>query len=172
MDLERAETFTPEFKDITTVSPMQNTSGLSNDEQAYNRMDDEEILDEETINWTVLVTRVFAFFLLFLVVLFCALEEISIKFVALAAIVCIVLILVIVATYIDIRRYFLCCCKFKNSGNENTNESEVSSTSTNRNRTGGTTLGGNRTLADYDGSRFNDAVIPNKKTKKAVNRKS
>lgn len=78
--------------------------------------DDGDVIDEETINWPALLTRVFAFFLLFLVILFCSLEEVSEKFLWLAAIVCVVLLVVIVCTYVDLRPYLCCCCpNFVNS---------------------------------------------------------
>lgn len=82
---------------------------LEND--AYRAMnDDGSVLDEETINWPVLLTRVFAFFLLFLVILFCSLEQVSRKFLWLGAIVCVILFFVLVSTFVDLRPYICCCC--------------------------------------------------------------
>lgn len=87
-DLERAVTFT-----------------------GYNEMEDEEIMDEETWNWPVLLTRIFCFFLVFMILLCVALEWISPRFLVLAAIICGVLLLVLVATYIDPRKWFSICTR-------------------------------------------------------------
>lgn len=132
MDLERSETFS-DFKQIGpnhnftpnvhssilgrtfSLRPGGGNTGTAANGDAENDLyrtmnDDGEVLDEETINWPVLLTRVFAFFLLFLVILFCSLEEVSHKFLWLAAIVCVVLLVVIVCTYVDLRPYICCCC--------------------------------------------------------------
>jgi hypothetical protein len=83
VDLERAVTFT-----------------------GYEEFQDHEgILDEEQWNWPVLLTRVFSFFLLFVIIVCVALEEISKRFLVLAAIVCGLLVLVLVATYVDPRKW-------------------------------------------------------------------
>ena len=88
-DLERAETFT-----------------------GYNNMrDDDEIMDEEVWNWPVLMTRVFCFFLLFLIILCVILEVITPKFLVLAAIICGFLVLVVIATYIDPRKWWSIICR-------------------------------------------------------------
>jgi hypothetical protein len=88
-DLERATTFT-----------------------GYEGMADQDpIIDEEHWNWPVLLTRVFCFFLLFLIVICVALEEISRRFLVLAAIICGVLVIVIVATYIDPRKWWAIICR-------------------------------------------------------------
>jgi hypothetical protein len=135
MDLERSETFS-DFKQIGpnhnftpnvhssvlgrtfSLRPGGGNTGASGapangdtENELYRTMnDDGDVLDEETINWPVLIARVFAFFLLFLVILFCSLEEVSHKFLWLAAIVCVVLLVVIVCTYVDLRPYICCCC--------------------------------------------------------------
>jgi hypothetical protein len=81
----------------------------------YRPMDEElGMMDEETINWPVLCTRIFAFFLLLLIIVCFALEEITPRFLILAAIIGALLVLVIFSTYFDIRRY-LCCCIFKSN---------------------------------------------------------
>lgn len=128
MDLERSETFS-DFKEIgpnhnfavhhtvvavsPTVRPLSTGAGVSheNENELYRTLNEEEggILDEETINWPVLLTRVFAIFLLLLIIVFFSLEEISRKFLVLAAIFCVVLVIVIVGTFIDLRPYLFCC---------------------------------------------------------------
>lgn len=137
MDLERSETwsdfkligpnhnFTPHAAPapssertsslFSTTSASSNGIGLMTthnlENDAYRAMnDDGSVLDEETINWPVLLTRVFAFFLLFLVILFCSLEQVSRKFLWLGAIVCVILFFVLVSTFVDLRPYICCCC--------------------------------------------------------------
>jgi hypothetical protein len=84
VDLERAVTFT-----------------------GYEEFQDHEgILDEEQWNWPVLLTRVLCFFLLFVIIVCVALEEISKRFLVLAAVVGGLLVLVLVATYVDPRKWF------------------------------------------------------------------
>jgi hypothetical protein len=72
--------------------------------------DDGSVIDEETINWPVLLTRVFTFFLLFLVILFCSLGKVSQKFLWLGAIVCAVLVFLLISTFVDLRPYLCFCC--------------------------------------------------------------
>lgn len=89
-DLERAETFT-----------------------GYNNMrdQDDEIMDEEHWNWPVLLTRIFCFFLLFLIIICVILEVITPRFLVLAAIICGFLILVVVGTYVDPRKWWSIICR-------------------------------------------------------------
>lgn len=91
-----------------TMAELESNPSLSN----YNEMDEDDlgIMDEEMVNWPVLCTRIFAFFLLFLIIVCFALEEITKRFLILAAIICVVLILVIVFTYVNVYR-FICCQK-------------------------------------------------------------
>lgn len=86
LDLERAVTFTD-----------------------YKEMEEELIIDEEHVNYPILCARIFSFFLLFLIILCLALEEITKRFLFLAALICALLILVIVSTYIDPRKLFKYC---------------------------------------------------------------
>jgi hypothetical protein len=67
----------------------------------------DEILDEETWNWPALTARVFAFFLLFAIIVSIALQTISKRFLILAALICILLVIVIIGTYVDIKSMFL-----------------------------------------------------------------
>lgn len=89
-ELERAETFT-----------------------GYHNMDDDqdEIMDEEHWNWPVLITRIFCFFLLFLIIVCVILEVITPRFLILAAIICGFLVLIVVATYIDPRKWYSIICR-------------------------------------------------------------
>jgi hypothetical protein len=92
------------------------TQDVEND--IYRNMnDDGSVIDEETINWPVLLTRVSAFFLLFLMIIFCSLEEVSQKFLWLGAIVCVILILVLISTFVDLRPYLCFCCPDRCSNN-------------------------------------------------------
>lgn len=91
-DLERANTFSLDrAQSFTDYKPMEDQV-----------VAEEEIIDEEHVHWKVLLTRVFCFFLLFLVILFCALVGVNRRFVFLAAFICIFLVFVIIATYVDI----------------------------------------------------------------------
>lgn len=112
MDLERAETFTGIHTTQNPIAAKQVTT-TSNDasDGVYQSMDDDGIIDEDLrINWRVFVARIVALFLFLLIIIFCALEEINIKFLALAAVVCVLLVVVFIATYIDLRSYFGSAC--------------------------------------------------------------
>lgn len=101
LDLERVTT----FSDYN--APASNTN--------YNVMEEElGMMDEEVVNWPVLCTRIFAFFLLFLIIICFALEEITQRFLLLAAIIGVLLVIVIFSTYFDIRRIICCCRKKRN----------------------------------------------------------
>lgn len=63
---------------------------------------DDGILDEEHVHWKVLGMRIFCFLLLFLIIVCCSLEEISPRFLVLAAMMCGLLVLIILATFIDL----------------------------------------------------------------------
>jgi hypothetical protein len=65
--------------------------------------DDDGIIDEERVNWPILLARIFSFFLLFCIFVFVALGGLDLEFLVLAAIVAGFLILVVVATYRDPR---------------------------------------------------------------------
>jgi hypothetical protein len=89
MDLERAVTFT-----------------------GYDEMQDPDpIIDEEHWNWTVLLTRIFCFLLVFVIIVCVALEAITPKFLVLAAIICGLLVIVLIATYIDPRKWWSIICR-------------------------------------------------------------
>lgn len=97
MDLERSDTFSLE---------RAQTFGT------YNQMTDEMdagIIDEERVNWKVLFARIFAFFLLFVIIVCCGLGAITPRFLVLAAFICVLLIIVIIATYVDLRARFSSC---------------------------------------------------------------
>lgn len=98
VDLERTTTFS-DFNDAD-----------------YKEMESGELgmMDEEKINWKMLITRVFSLFLLLLIIICFSLEAIEQRFVFLGAIIGGLLILVIIATYIDLRRIF-CFCIYKPS---------------------------------------------------------
>jgi hypothetical protein len=106
-----------------TTTPSPSISSLTqtpNDSFAnqgtYNRMDDEGgIIDEEHWNWSVLMMRVFCFFLLFLIILCVGLEAITRRFLVLAAIICGFLVLVIIATYVDPRKWIGIICRCERS---------------------------------------------------------
>ncbi|RYH32194.1 hypothetical protein EON65_01065 [archaeon] len=111
-DLERADTFSLDRAQTFTVLYQNQMADGITFTTPYNQMnDDPGILDEERVNWTRLLTRVLSFFLLFVVIVMCGLYEISPKFLVLAAIVCVVLIITIVATYVDLRPYFCFLCR-------------------------------------------------------------
>ena len=70
----------------------------------FNRQtEQDELMDEETWHWPTLLARIFAFFLLFVTILCLCLQAISKRFLILAAIVCVLLIVVIVGTFVDLR---------------------------------------------------------------------
>jgi hypothetical protein len=146
MDLERADTFTV-YRDMgdivnpvvpSATSPMNNkfilfqygarrhTNTANNNNENQNsiinaqQQEEDGIMDEETWNWSALIARVFAFFLLFLIIICIGLEAITRKFLVLAAIICVLLVIVIVGTYIDLREkccWCLCPRNRKDSGN-------------------------------------------------------
>lgn len=111
MDLERAETFTGLDTQLNPIETKRGTTTSNITDEVYQLMGDDGIIDEDVrVDWPVFITRLAAFFLFLLIVIFCALEEINIKFLALAAIVCILLIVIFVATYVDIWSYCRNCC--------------------------------------------------------------
>lgn len=103
MSLETAES----FADFTNTPGSRVEEQLSIDSASYDRMREDTILDEETVHWKVLATRLFCFFLLFLVILCCILEFLSWKLLVLAAFICAFLIFVIIGTYVDLQPYLL-----------------------------------------------------------------
>ena len=88
--------------------------------------DDDNILDEENVNWAFLATRICAFLMLFLIILFLGLGAITDKFFILAAIMAVVLVLIIVGTYIDYRR-----CKLRRRRRHQSNASPSTTISNN-----------------------------------------
>lgn len=111
-DLERADTFSLDRAQTFTVLYQNQVGDGQISTMPYNQMnDDPGVMDEERVNWTRLLTRVLSFFLLFVVIVLCGLYEISSKFLVLAAIVCIALIITIIATYVDLRPYFCFICR-------------------------------------------------------------
>lgn len=138
MDLERAETFTAEYKDGSSFFDEDLNSSKNNKRPLPSpppsRMntitnaiaqlhvlprrptnqngedDDDGFMDEETVHWRVLAARVLAFFLLFMILLCIGLEAVTRRFLLLAAIICGVLVIVIVCTYVDARNRFCWCC--------------------------------------------------------------
>lgn len=160
MDLERADTFTAEYKDSGSFFDDETSSNSSSSKYANRPLPaapmrstfasaianlhvlprrgtinqgeedlDDGFLDEETVHWKVLVARIFAFFLLFLILLCIGLEAITRKFLILAAIICGLLVMVIVATYVDARNRFCWCCSSPQDEN-NLNQSLVGSQTT------------------------------------------
>lgn len=91
------------------ISNKSTVTPSNNDESSPQTNIEEEdgILDEETWNWSALIARVFAFFLLFLIIICIGLEAITRRFLILAAIICVLLVIVIIGTYIDLREK---CC--------------------------------------------------------------
>lgn len=88
------------------------------------------VLDEETWNWSALIARVFAFFLLFLIIICIGLEAITRRFLILAAIICVLLVIVIIGTYVDLREkccWWICPRKRQLSDNPLENSSSTSS---------------------------------------------
>ena len=90
------------------------------EDDSYNRFGDDDVFDVETWNWPVLLTRVFCFFLLFIMLVLFGLGAINKKFLVLASIVFVLLSIVLINTYINLRahakRFCLfcvscCCCK-------------------------------------------------------------
>ena len=161
MDLERADTFTAEYKDSGSFFDDETSSNSSSSKYANRPLPaapirstfvnaianlhvlprrattnqgtedgDDGFLDEETVHWKVLVARIFAFFLLFLILLCIGLEAITRKFLILAAIICGLLVIVIVATYVDSRNRFCWCCCSSPQDENVLNQSLVSSNTT------------------------------------------
>ncbi len=67
------------------------------------------MLDEETWHWPTLIARIFSFFLLALILVCIGLEEITDRFLILAAMICVFLALVIVVTYDRPRKFIIGC---------------------------------------------------------------
>ena len=84
------------------------------DSPNYNRYEDDySVIDVETWNWPVLLTRVFCFFLLFLMIVLFGLGAINTNFDILATFVFIILSIILINTYIDLRVLaFRCLCRF------------------------------------------------------------
>ncbi len=67
------------------------------------------MLDEETWHWPTLIARIFSFFLLALILACIGLEEITDRFLILAAMICVFLALVILVTYDRPRKFIIGC---------------------------------------------------------------
>lgn len=105
--IDRIDTFSdPDYHEM--LDELNNSQNLTNNNNNNFNNDDDELIDEETINWKRLCTRVLAFFLLFLIILFLCLGGISKKFFALAGIICIILVLIIINTYVKLIHYLPC----------------------------------------------------------------
>ena len=117
----------------TTFSNWDSSMNSSN----YNRFDDDSVFDVETWNWPVLLTRVLCFFLLFVMIVLFGLGSINTKFDILASFVFIILSIILINTYIDLRVLFcrcllaVFCCRWKQSRQPNlSTEQHISSTTT------------------------------------------
>jgi hypothetical protein len=71
-------------------------------EQRMTTDPDDSIMDEETWDWPVLLTRVFCLFLVFIILVLLSLGEIDYRLMVLAAIVFVLLLLIIIGTFVDI----------------------------------------------------------------------
>ncbi len=101
------------------------TSGVQSGQSVFE--EDDGIMDEEHWNWSALIARVFAFFLLFLIILCIGLEAITRRFLILAAIICVLLVIVIIGTYIDLREK---CCWWLCPRDQKINDNPIESSST------------------------------------------
>lgn len=106
--LERAETFT-DYNQMTDVFGVPRGAAVGMNGGATDEVD-LGILDEERVHWRVLAARIFCFFLLFLILLCCSLEQVSPKFLILAVLMSVLLVFVIIATYIDVISRIRSCC--------------------------------------------------------------
>ena len=94
---------------------------------------DEGVLDEETWDWGVLMTRVFCFFLGFVIVVLLCLGGIDVRLMILAGFVFALLVIIIIGTFIDIQwlvpdwcpgKDFLRC--FCRTSNKQSNSNSIS----------------------------------------------
>lgn len=92
-------------KTVNTVASKGQNS-LASD---ANINDEDGFLDEESWNWPVLCARIFAFVLLFLVLVCLCLYDLNPKFLVLAAFIAIGLMLVILGTYINLWDHSKAC---------------------------------------------------------------
>lgn len=90
----------------------RNSNGTTDEKDQEQQWEEGSIWDEETWHWPTLIARIFAFLLLALILVCIGLEEITKKFLVLAAIMCVVLAMCICATYVDIRKR--CGCRKAN----------------------------------------------------------
>lgn len=88
----------------------------------YGRMRDDAFMDVETVNWGKFFTRVFCLFLLLLIIVSLGLWSVSMKFLVLAAIFCVFLIICIIGTYYDITCIF--CGLFKKKTEQQTTQQQ------------------------------------------------
>lgn len=98
------------FSDLTRV---ENQSEFSTPSTDYDRTYEDSILDEEVVHWRKFAARIFCCLLLLIIIICCALEVISPRFLILAGLVCGLLILLLLATYIDILAFIRAPCKKK-----------------------------------------------------------
>lgn len=103
----------------TSLDRSDTFSGWEDSELAHNKTPQnsgatEDVIDEETWNWPVLMTRVFCFFLLFIIMVMFGLGALDSKFLVVGAIIFVLLSIILINTYVNLvplaRKYICCCC--------------------------------------------------------------